>query len=176
MLFVSFLVPLEPLLGGNGGFLGTKSGPTWMPKQLKIDTEIHIKSKVILSSIFVRILITFEKQNGAKICQNPIKNGGHIENCRKLKNLIFPCVFQWFSWFRRSKNQPKSIKNPSKTWPRTEPRFGTTFFPILNDFGPEINPRRLPKTLQNQPENRVKVKAVLSASREPFRTEKAPKS
>jgi len=52
MLFVSFLVPLEPLLGGNGGLLGTKSGPTWMPKQLKIDTEIHIKSKVILSLIF----------------------------------------------------------------------------------------------------------------------------
>ena len=69
MLFVSFLPPLEPLLGGSGGVLATKSGPSWMPKQLKIDAEMHVKSKVILSSIFS----DFNHFGESKKTQNDIK-------------------------------------------------------------------------------------------------------
>ena len=47
MIFVRFLAPLVPLLGGSGGILGAKSRPSWRPKSIKIDAEIYIKSKVI---------------------------------------------------------------------------------------------------------------------------------
>jgi len=67
MLFVSFLPPLEPLLGGSGGVLETKSGPSWMPKQLKIDAEMHVKSKVILSSIFSDFNKPVLARNGKRV-------------------------------------------------------------------------------------------------------------
>ena len=62
MIFVSFWAPLVAFLGGSGGILGAKSRPSWRPKSIKIDTEIYIKSKVILSSIFFRIWTTFGTQ------------------------------------------------------------------------------------------------------------------
>ena len=99
MLFVSFLPPLEPLLGGSGGVLGTKKGPSWMPKQLKIDAEMHVKSKVILSSIFSDLNHFGE----AKSNQNEIKIASKTKVMLKIaessKTLYFLMFFNDFHGF-----------------------------------------------------------------------------
>ena len=103
MLFVSFLPPLEPLLGGSGGVLGTKSGPSWMPKHLKIDAEMHVKSKVILSSIFS----DFNHFGEAKSTQNEIKIASKtkvmLKISKTLKTLQIPMFFTDFHGFGHRK-------------------------------------------------------------------------
>ena len=88
------------------------------------------------------------------------------------KTLYFLMFFMIFVVSGIPKIDQNPTTFPSKNWPRTRHPFGTTFFSILTDFDPHIDPKRLPKSLQIRHGNRTKIKTVWSASGDPFRTEK----
>ena len=82
-----------------------------MPKQLKIDAEIHVKSKVILSSFF----FGFSSLLGGKLNPNGVKIASKTMVILKIaessKTLYFLMFFNDFHGFGRRKiNQnPKKI-------------------------------------------------------------------
>ena len=106
--------PLGSLLGGSGGVLGAKSGPSWMPKQIKIEVEIHVNPKVTLSLILIGFCSLWGRKMKPKYNPNHIKIKGHGKNYQTAKNMLFPYVFHDFCGSGHPKNQSKSIQKPLK--------------------------------------------------------------